>query len=99
MVFFGWGSKSKSAPLDTGHALVLRYSYFHLFWVLRLSWGLRYSLATATEAGWATRQLSDDEAMQLDAPNRLTLNLWWRYGLLLWAAVTVVAILVTNLMG
>ncbi len=97
MVFFGWGSKSKSAPLDAGRALVLRYSYFHLFWILRLSWGLRYSLATATEAGWATRPLSDEEAMQLDAPSRLSLNLWWRFGLLLWAAVAVVAVVIGNL--
>jgi hypothetical protein len=97
MVFFGWGSKSKTAPLDAGRALVLRYSYFHLFWLLRFSWGLKYSLATATEAGWATRPLSDDEAMQLDAPNRLTLNWWWRFGLLLWAAVAVVAIVIGNL--
>ncbi|MFI2489989.1 hypothetical protein ACH47X_23955 [Promicromonospora kroppenstedtii] len=97
MVFFGWGSRSKTAPLDAGRALVLRYSYFHLFWILRVSWGLRYSLATATEAGWATRPLSDEEAMQLDAPNRLTLNVWWRFGLLLWAAVAVVAIVIGNL--
>ena len=80
-----------------GDALVLRYSYFHLFWLLRVSWGLKYSLATATEAGWATRPLSDEEAMQLDAPNKLTLNLWWRWGLVLWAAVAVVAIIIGNL--
>jgi hypothetical protein len=36
---------------------------------------------------------------RLDAPNRRTLNLWWRFGLLLWAAVTVVAILISNLAG
>ena len=97
MVFFGWGSRSKTAPLDAGRALVLRYSYFHLFWILRVSWGLRYSLATATEASWATRHLSDEEAMQLDAPNRLTLSFWWRFGLLLWAAVALGAIVVGNL--
>lgn len=97
MIFFGWGSKSKTAPLDAGRALVLQYSYFHLFWFLRLSWGLKYSLATATEAGWATRALSDDEAMQLDAPNRLTLNLWWRYSFLLFAALAVVSIVIGNL--
>ena len=97
MVFFGWGSKSKTAPLDAGRALVLRYSYVHLFWLLRFSWGLQYSLATATEAGWATRPLSDAEAMALDAPKRLNLNLWWRFGLLLWAAVAVVAIVVANI--
>jgi hypothetical protein len=35
--------------------------------------------------------------MQLDAPNKLTLNLWWRWGLVLWAAVAVVAIVIGNL--
>ncbi|GGM10345.1 hypothetical protein ACFQBY_09320 [Promicromonospora citrea] len=97
MIFFGWGSKNKSAPLDAGRALVLRYSYFHLFWILRVSWGLRYSLATATESGWAMRPLSDEEAMQLDAPSRLSLNVWWRWGLVIWAALAVVGIVLAQL--
>lgn len=82
MIFFGWGGRSMTRELDPGHVLVLAYGYFHLFWLFRISWPTGYALATATEAGWATRPLSADEAASLDASSQLSLHWWWRWGLL-----------------
>lgn len=83
MIFFGWGRRSKSQQIDGGRALVLSWSYFHLFWLFRVSFGLRYGLATATPEGWAHRDLTAEEAAALDAPGALTLHWWWRWGLLI----------------
>ncbi|MFI2752967.1 hypothetical protein ACGIF2_05995 [Cellulomonas sp. P22] len=55
MIFFGWGRRSKTQQTSPNQALVLGFSYFHIFWLFRVSFGLNYSLATLTEAGWATR--------------------------------------------
>ncbi len=51
MIFFGWGRNSKTHELSPHHVLVLTYAYFHVFWLFRVSFGLRYALATATEQG------------------------------------------------
>jgi hypothetical protein len=83
MIFFGWGRKSRSAQLDGQTVLLRTWGYFHLFWLLRVSWGQGYSLATATQEGWATRALSDSEVATLSEESKqaVTPNWWWRFGL------------------
>lgn len=81
MVFFGWGRKSKTHQVGPEQALVLSFGYFHLFWLFRVTFGLRYALATLTEQGWATRELSAQDAAALNAPSTLGVHWWWRWGL------------------
>jgi hypothetical protein len=83
MIFYGFGPKEKRLQLDAEHILILNYSHFHLFFIFMIAWGQRYSLATLTPTGWAVRSLSDQEAVQLQAKERLSLNLWQQWGLLL----------------
>ncbi|MBO1752842.1 hypothetical protein J4G33_13595 [Actinotalea sp. BY-33] len=99
MIFFGWGRKSKSAQVSAEQALALTYSYVHIFWLFQLAFKQRYSVATWTEAGWATRELSDQEAMAGGAPSTVTLHWWWRFGLVLAIAFLVVALTFAGLAG
>ena len=94
MIFFGWGRNNKTQQVSDEQALVLGYSYFHLFWLFRISFGLQYSLATLTDVGWATRPLSREEATARGAQAALSLHWWWRFGLLVGiAAIVVIATL------
>ncbi|MEP7762873.1 hypothetical protein [Sanguibacter sp. 25GB23B1] len=90
MIFFGWGRNNKTQQVSDVQALVLGYSYFHLFWLFRVSFGLSYSLATLTDVGWATRPLSREEATAGGAQAALALHWWWRFGLLVAVAAIVV---------
>lgn len=101
MIFFGWGSKSKSAQLDGQTVLLRTWAYFHLFWLLRISWGRGYSLATATEQGWATRALSDEEVATLsdDVKQAVAVNWWWRFGLPIAIVALVLFIMINTLVG
>jgi len=94
MVFFGWGRRSKTRQVSAEQALVLSYGYFHLFWLFRISFGLRYALATLTEQGWATREMSPQEVQAIDAPAQLSLHWWWRWGLVLPLALIAISIAV-----
>jgi len=94
MIIFGWGRSSKTRQLGPDQAIVLNFSYFHIFWLFRVSFNLKYSIATRTEAGWALRALSPAEATSIDAASALTLHWWWRFGLVITVATTtVIAIL------
>lgn len=81
MIFFGWGRKAKTHQLSPHQALVLGYSYFHLFWLFRITVPQGYSLATLTEAGWAQQPLSPEDSVR--AAGDLSIHWWWRWGLLI----------------
>jgi len=98
MIIFGWGRSGKTQQVSPTQALVLGFAYFHIFWLFRVSFGLKYSLATLTEAGWAARALSPAEAMSGGATTTLTLHWWWRFGLLITLA-TIVAIGLLSSLG
>lgn len=97
LIIFGWGQRSRTQQLSTEQALMLTYGYFHIFWLFQVAFRFRYSLATFTESGWATRELSDTEATTGGAQQMLSLGWWWRWGLLvglgaaalIWAFATV----------
>ncbi len=82
MIFFGWGRKNVSRQVSENQALILSYGYFHVFWLFRVAYGLRYAVATLTEAGWATRPMSAEEAAATGADQAVTLSWWTRWGLL-----------------
>ncbi len=97
MIFFGWGRKNVTRQVSPEQALILSYGYFHLFWLFRISYGFRYAVATATEAGWATRPMSIEEARATGADQAVTISWWWRWGLLVGLGVLVVAITLGSL--
>jgi len=97
MFIFGWGRSSKTHQISPSQAFVLGFTYFHIFWLFRVSFSLKYSLATLTESGWATRALSPAEAMSSGATTTLTLHWWWRFGLLIALATIVVISLLSSL--
>jgi len=79
MIFFGWGRKAKSQHISPEQALVLAYTYVHIFWLFRITVPREYSLATLTPSGWAQRPLTADEAT--DARGELSIHWWWKWGL------------------
>ena len=81
MIFWGWGRKSISRQLDANTAVTRIYHYLHLFFIFSVAWGGQYVLATATEAGWAQRPISKEEAQQLLGGEDLQPPLWRRFGL------------------
>lgn len=101
MIFFGWGRRNQTQQVGPQQALVLSYGYFHVFWLFRVAYGLRYAVATATDQGWATRPLSPEEVAATGADRAITLHWWWRCGLLIalgaLAFVIVLSVVVSSL--
>jgi hypothetical protein len=90
MIFWGWGRRSITKQLDQSNAVIRTYRYAHIFFFFTLTWGGAYSLATLTEAGWAQRPISKEDAKQLLGGKDLQPNLWKRFSLVLGAAVVAV---------
>lgn len=65
MLIFGTMGKRVQVPLADGRVLLLVYRYFHIFWAVRAAFGRHYLLATPTEQGWATIDLTQDQAQSL----------------------------------
>jgi hypothetical protein len=99
VIFFGWGRKNVSRQVSENQALVLSYGYFHVFWLFQVAFGLRYAVATLTEAGWATRPMSAEEAAATGADQVVTLGWWTRWGLLAVLGAIVLAVVVSVVIG
>lgn len=82
MFIVGWGRRDKTQQVAVDRAVILSYAYVHLLWLFRVSWNVRYSLATLTEAGWTVRDLAPAEAREAGVDREVSLNWWWRRGLL-----------------
>ena len=93
MVFFGYGSRSKTKALDQYHVLVLTYKIFHIMWLFQIAWGMKYLMQVATEQGWKTYALSPQDADAMNAKDQLKLNPWWQWGLLALPAIALLAAL------
>jgi hypothetical protein len=98
-MIFGWGTKNRTAALDQQHTLVLAYRYFHIFFLFRLAMRGRYSLATLTPQGWATRPLAAGEADDLRAKERLTVPLWDRFGMLFSVGGALLTVVLVSVIG
>lgn len=81
MIFYGWGKNSKTLDTGPSEALVLVYQYMHIFWLFRVSFGHKYSLATLTDTGWMTAPLTRADVKLTGAKSALQLHWWWRFGL------------------
>jgi len=42
MLFFGWGRSHKQWDLIDGRAILVTWSYFHIFWICRFSWRVEW---------------------------------------------------------
>lgn len=97
MIFFwGFGRRSITKQIGEGNAVRRIYRYFHLFFVFRASWGGQYVLLTNTEAGWAQRAITNQEAEQLLGGHKLEPDLWNRFSLYAAVAVVVVILLIAH---
>jgi|SRR3954452_13397254 hypothetical protein len=99
ILFFGWGRGEMEHALSPQQVLLLTYSYFHLFWVFRVSWPQGYAITSLTPQGWATQPLSDDEARQYGFTDLLKLPWWSRWGLLVPLGVAVVVVAAAAVTG
>jgi len=98
-MIFGWGPRRKTYQLDQTHLLILNYQIFHIMWLFQVAWNLQYSIATATQAGWATRRLTPEEVQSLQAERLLSLNTWWRWGLAILGGIVGLGIIFSMVMG
>ena len=94
MLFWGWGGKNITRQVSHQQAVLLTYRYLHLMFIFTTTWGYKYAVATATEQGWATRAVTDAEALQLLGGVELRPSLWKRFSifLLLGGILLIVAI-------
>ena len=99
MLFWGWGGKSMNRQVSSNQAVVLMYRYLHLMFLFTATWGYRYALATATDAGWATRPITDAEAHQLLGGEELRPGMWKRYSICLLLAAVVLVVVIAALSG
>jgi hypothetical protein len=91
MILWGWGRKTVSRALDASTRVTRIYRYVHLFFIFSVAWGGQYVLSTLTEAGWAQRAITKEEAKSLMGGEELQPPMWRRFGLPA-AAVVVVAV-------
>ena len=99
MIFFGWGNKQIVAPFDAATQLVLRYRYFHLMWLFRISFDLKHWWVFAGPQGPTQRPLTPQEMEYYKVKERLPINLWWHYGLLIIPILIVVGPLFALIVG
>lgn len=92
LIFWGWGRKTISRALDGSTAVTRVYRYLHVFFIFSFAWGGQYLLATLTDAGWAQRSVTKEEALSLMGGDDLQPPLWRRYSL---PAVIVLLVLIS----
>ena len=81
LFIWGWGRKTLRRQVSPEQAVVLIYRYLHLMFLFTTTWGYRYAVATATDQGIATRQISEAEARQLLGGGDLRPSLWKRFSI------------------
>ena len=96
IIFFGWGKKGSEIALSPTQRLVMRYTYFHVFWFLTAAWSRTYQLATWTEQGWALEPLTAERADAFCGGVAPDVSAWKQYSLLgaasLWVVVMALAL-------
>ena len=90
IIFFGWGKKGSEVALSPTQRLVLRYTYFHVFWFLTATWGRGYQVATWTEQGWALQPVTAAHADALCGGTAPDVSAWKQYSLIGAASLFVV---------
>ena len=83
MLFFGTRGALVQRQIAANQIVLMTYRYFHIWWVLRASYGTKYQLATATDGlGWSHRPLTEQEALQLLGGQPLEIPAWTKWSLL-----------------
>ena len=99
MLFWGWGGKNITRQISHQQAVLLTYRYLHLMFLFTTTWGYRYAVATATEQGWATRNVTDEEALQLLGGVELRPSPWKRFSIFLLLGIVFLAVVIAALSG
>ena len=99
LFIWGWGRKTLRRQVSPEQAVVLIYRYLHLMFLFTTTWGYRYAVATATDQGVATRQISDHEARQLLGGQDLRPSLWKRFSIFVLLGVILLFVLVNASRG
>jgi len=92
VIIFGFGRRSREHVIDDAQRILLSYRYVHILWLFSIAFGSRYSLATLTDAGWATKSISEDEAAALAGGRAPQPAFWAQWSLTI--ALGVVAMIV-----
>jgi hypothetical protein len=82
VIIWGWGGKRNEVVIDPSRRIVVIYHYFHIMFVFTVAWGAKYVLAQWTEQGWATSNITREEAAALNHGITPDINPWWKYSLL-----------------
>ena len=99
MLFWGWGGKNITRQISHQQAVLLTYRYLHLMFLFTTTWGYKYAVATQTEQGWATRAVSDAEALQLLGGEELRPSLWKRFSIFVLLGAVLLFVVVGALSG
>jgi hypothetical protein len=91
MIFFGWGQSSKAWSLPDGTAILAKWSYFHIFWICRFSWGVEWHHVGDKRS--EDVRIFRSKAQELANDESLNIPLLDRYG----GVACIAAILLLNL--
>lgn len=91
MIFFGWGKSSKQWPLNDGSVLLATWSYFHIFWTCRFSWGVEWHVLNDKRS--EDHRVFLSTARELTGNEKLNIPLLDRFG----GVACISAILLLNL--
>lgn len=98
MLFWGWGRKHVERKVSDTQTVVLNYRYFSVMFLFTAAFGYKFLLATLTDHGWATAQLSRSDADLMLNGQPLQPTLWARFSLLAGIIVVALVILVSSLL-
>lgn len=91
MIFFGWGQSNKQWPLADGSVVLAKWSYFHIFWICRFSWGVEWHQLTDRRS--EDRRIFLATAQELTGDEKLNIPFLDRFG----GLICIGAILLLNL--
>ena len=81
MIFFGWGKSNKQWTLSDGKIVLVGWSYFHIFWVFRISWGKNWYLLTDNRSQDET--ITIEKAIELTGDQKINIPFIDRFGWLI----------------
>lgn len=84
MIVYGWRTNTKQLQVAPNQFIVLTYRYFHIMWILQLTYSFKYSFFWHNPDGTTgARDLTSQEAEPYKKAPELGVNLWTRYSLIL----------------
>jgi len=97
MIFFGWGKKTRTWPIDEERTLVAVWRYFDIFWLFPIAGSIHWYIVTDNRS--EDTEINYERVRQYFPTNTPKVGIWWRFGLLIMIAIFVAWGAIGSLVG